>query len=70
MVKVTRSKEKKPNKKKEISIRRRKKCNRIVKKEEGNSNDQFNELSSDVLTCIFLKCVVQSLFISRCVSME
>ncbi|XP_049344497.1 putative F-box protein At1g19160 [Solanum verrucosum] len=68
MVKVTRSKEKKPNKKKEISIRSRKKCSRIVIKEEGNSNDQFNKLSGDVLTCIFLKCAVKSLSISRCVS--
>ncbi|XP_027775405.1 putative F-box protein At1g19160 isoform X2 [Solanum pennellii] len=73
MVKVTRRKQNKPNKKKEISIRRRKKCSRIVIKDENenendNRSDEFDKLPIDVLTCIFLKCGLKTLSISRCVS--
>ncbi|KAK6781286.1 hypothetical protein RDI58_023470 [Solanum bulbocastanum] len=69
MVKVTR-KQKKPNNKKKISIRRRKRCSSIVIKEENKNRNssEFSKLSADVLTCIFLKCTVKTLSISRCIS--
>lgn len=56
-----------PNKKKETSIRRKKKHSGIIIKENGNDSE-FNKLSDDLLTYIFLKCPVKTLLISRCIS--
>ncbi|MCD7472186.1 hypothetical protein HAX54_013194 [Datura stramonium] len=73
MAKVARRKvrqDKKPNKKKEISIRRTKTFSSIIKEEKWNAanGSEFNKLSADVLTSIFLKCSVKTLSISRCIS--